>query len=167
MLVDGRPPTGDEMVVLLDVPDDVVSSATEAYDEAVSDGLTPSHRLQDMTELTDLLRLLTGGTEPLDEVLHAALELVPADLDKRIGELDLDSQDAFAELVSGFPRVATELPALRMLANHLHGDDCPCFAEACARHIERLLLIRSARTEPDHPLPDDALAWLEDRVIRF
>lgn len=167
LLVDGRAPTGDEMVLLLAVPDDLVSSTAEAYGSAVGNGLGPSHRLRDLAELTELLRLLTGGTEDLDELLHAALEIDPPELDRRIGALDLDSQDALAELVAGFPRVAADLPGLRMLANHLHGDDCPCWAEATARHIERLLLVRSARTEPSHPLPDDALAWLEDRVIRF
>jgi hypothetical protein len=134
------------------------------------DGPTDARRwLADLTELADLLRRLTGEPEgrSVTELLDAALMVAPAELDRRLGLLDLDSQDAFAELVGAFPRVSHQLPNLRMLANSLHAKDCPCYDQAAARHVERLLLLRAAHRSDAALLADDALVWLEERAVRF
>jgi hypothetical protein len=152
--IDGRPPTEDELRDLLaSVPADL-SAVVPRGDRA----LGTSKLDHDLAELRELLHALTGVNGPLGDQLDAALDLEPAILDGRIAELDFDSQDALAELVGSFPRVENRLPRLRMLANELHGDDCPCFAAAMTRHLERLLFLHAA-AEP--------VAWLEERTLRF
>jgi hypothetical protein len=152
--IDGRPPTEAEVRELL--------AAVPADLDAVEprEGLTPgtSKLDHDLAELGELLHALTGVTGPLGDQLDAALDLDPAQLDARVGELDHESQDVLAELIGSFPRVENRLPRLRMLANELHGDDCPHFTAAMTRHLERLLFLHAA-AEP--------VAWLEDRTLRF
>jgi hypothetical protein len=152
--IDGRPPTEAEVHELLAaVPADLTAvEPHHGYDG------TTSKLDHDLAELGDLLHALTGVDGPLGDQLDAALDLEPTELDARIGELDSESQDVLAELVGSFPRVENRLPRLRMLANELHGDDCPHFAAAMSRHLERLLFLH-ASDEPVH--------WLEDRTLRF
>ena len=152
--IDGRPPTEAEIHELLaSVPADL--AAVVPRDDR---SLGTSKLDHDLAELRELLHALTGVDGPLGDQLDAALELEPGVLDGRIAELDFESQDALAELVGSFPRVENRLPRLRMLANELHGDDCPCFAAATTRHLERLLFLHVA-AEP--------VAWLEERTLRF
>ena len=119
--IDGRPPTESEVHELLAaVPADL--SALQPHDGY--DGRT-SKLDHDLAELGELLHALTGVDGPLGDQLDAALDLESAELDGRIGELDLESQDVLAELVGSFPRVENRLPRLRMLANELHGQSKP------------------------------------------
>jgi hypothetical protein len=163
--VDGRPPSDDEVQELLaTVPADL--AAVLSYSGELA---SPAHTKldDDLAELGELLFALTGVDGPLGDQLDAALDLGPGTLDGRVGELDFDSQDALAELVGSFPRVEDRVPRLRMLANELHGDDCPNFAGAMARHLERLLVLRAAKHPDEDALSQDALTWLEDRTLRF
>jgi hypothetical protein len=152
--IDGRPPTEAEVHELLaSVPADLSAVVPPDGRDA-----TVSKLDHDLGELRELLHALTGVDGPLGDQLDAALELEPSTLDGRIAELDFESQDALAELIGSFPRVENRLPRLRMLANELHGDDCPCFAAAMTRHLERLLFLHAA---------DEPVHWLEERTLRF
>lgn len=163
--IDGRPPTEAEVQELLSVvPADLGAVVADAWVPVAPDD---SKREADLTELGVLLGVLTGVDGPLGDQLDAALELGPAALDARVADLDYEAQDALAELVGSFPRVERALPRLRMLANALHGDDCPNFTAAMTRHLERLLVLRAARHADEDALSEDALAWLEDRTLRF